>query len=87
MFCAVNLEKRLMDKNDLLKRIKDEEDYIRCPKCSNSLAKFLIKNKNSEGVEDSVIARLLMISEERVKEIYDDTVKKLREGMVDEGES
>jgi hypothetical protein len=70
-----------MDKEDIQKRITEEEDYIRCPKCSNSLTKFLAKN--SEGVEDSTIARLLMIPEEKVQEIYEDAVKKLREGMVD----
>jgi len=41
---------------------KTEEDYIRCPKLGNSLERFIAKS--SEGVEDPVIARLLMISEE-----------------------
>lgn len=81
MFCTLNSAGKSMDKDDILKRIREEEDYIRCPKCSNSLAKFLAKN--SEGVEDSTIARLLMIPEEKVQEIYEDAVKKLREGMVD----
>lgn len=81
MFCTLNSAVRSMDKDDILKRIKEEEDYIRCPKCSNSLAKFLAKN--SEGVEDSTIARLLMIPEEKVQELYEEAVKKLREGMVD----
>lgn len=71
-----------MDKDDILKRVKEEEDYVRCPKCSNSLAKFLAKN--SEGVEDSVIARLLMISEEKVQEIYEEAIKELRKEMKEE---
>lgn len=79
MFCAVSLEGRAMDKDDILKRIREEEDYVRCPKCSNSLAKFLAKN--SEGVEDSVIARLLMMPEEKIQEIYEEAVKKLRKEM------
>ena len=70
-----------MDKEDIQKRIRNEEDYVRCPKCSNSLAKFLAKN--SEGVEDSTIARLLMIPESKVQELYEEAVKKLRDGMVD----
>lgn len=82
MFCAVNSEGRTMDKDEILKRIREEEDYVRCPKCSNSLAKFLAKN--SEGVDDSVIARLLMIPEEKVQELYDEAVKKLRKDMKDE---
>lgn len=84
MFCTLNSVGKSMDKDDIQRRIRDEEDYIRCPKCSNSLAKFLAKN--SEGVEDSTIARLLMIPEEKVQEIYEDAVKKLREGMVDKNE-
>ena len=68
-----------MDRDDLTKRIIEEEDYIRCPKHSNSLIKFLAKN--SEGIDNNVIARLLMISEEKVREIYEDAVKKLRAEM------
>lgn len=82
MFCAVNLERKIMDKKDILKRIREEEDYVRCPKCSNSLAKFLAKN--SEGVEDSVVARLLMIPEEKVQEIYEQAVLELRKEMKEE---
>jgi len=81
MFCAQSLDGK-MDKNDLLKRVKEEEDYVRCPKCSNSLAKFLAKN--SEGTDDATIARLLMTTEDRVKEIYEEAVKRLRKGMEDE---
>lgn len=68
-----------MDKSDIQKRINEEEDYIRCPKFSNSLVKFVAKN--DDGVEDSTIARLLMIPEEQVQEIYEEAVEKLREGM------
>lgn len=68
-----------MDKDDILKRIREEEDYVRCPKCSNSLNKFLAKN--SDGVEDNVIARVLMISEEEVQRIYAEAVDQLRKEM------
>jgi hypothetical protein len=73
-----------MDKSDILKKIQQDEDYIRCPKFSNSLNKFLAKF--SDGVEDSTIARLLMIPESEVQEIYDEAVAKLREEMVENGE-
>jgi hypothetical protein len=69
-----------MDKTNIQKRINEEEDYIRSPKFSNSLSKFLAKN--DEGVEDKTISRLLMIPEEKVQEIYDEAVQKLREEMV-----
>ena len=76
--------KKTMDKEDIQKRVKEEEDYIRCPKCSNSLSKFLAKN--SEGVDNNIIARLLMIPEEKIEELYQEAVKKLREEMVEQDE-
>lgn len=71
-----------MDKSDIQKRVKEEEDYIRCPKFNNSLTKFLAKN--SDGVEDGTIARLLMIPEEKVQEIYDEAVEKIKQEMSDD---
>lgn len=83
MFCELHLERKIMDREDISKRVAEEEDYIRCPKFNNSLNKFLAKN--SDGVENSVIARLLMIPEEKVEEIYDEAVQRLRKKMVDNG--
>lgn len=70
-----------MDKTQIERRIREEEDYIRCPKLGNSLERFM--NRNHEGVEDSVIARLLMISEEEVQKIYQEAVDELRGEMLD----
>lgn len=70
-----------MDKSDIHKKILEDEDYIRCPKCSNSLTKFIAKNPN--GVENSVIGRLLVIPEENVEEIYKKAVEILKEDMVE----
>jgi hypothetical protein len=72
----------MVDKDDILKRIEEDEDYIRCPKFGNSLAKFV--SKNSEGVENAAIARLLMIPEEEVERIYEEAVKQLREEMAED---
>lgn len=71
-----------VDKTDIQKRILEEEDYARCPKYNNSINKFTAEN--SEGVENSVIARLLMISEEEVESKYQEAVLLLREEMADE---
>jgi hypothetical protein len=73
-----------MDKSEIQRKIAEEVDYIRCPKCSNSLTKFLAKNP--EGVDNTVIARLLAIPEEKVEELYQESVEKLRERMVNEDE-
>ena len=70
------------DRSDLQRRVLEEEDYIRAPKFSNSLAKFLARN--SDGVENATIARLLMITEEEVEKIHQEAIQMLREEMVDE---
>lgn len=68
-----------MDKNEIKKRIETEEDYVRCPKLGNSLKRFLAKNH--QGVENKTIARLLMIPEEQVEQIYNQAVETIKEGM------
>lgn len=72
----------MIDKNEMLKKILEDEDYIRCPKFSNSINKFTAKN--SEGVENTTIARLLMMTEEEVEQKYLEAVNMLREDMLDE---
>ena len=71
-----------MEKNEILKKILEEEDYIRCPKFSNSLNRFT--EKNDGGVENSTIARLLMMTEEEVERVYQEAIEQLREDMEDE---
>jgi hypothetical protein len=70
-----------MDKTEIQKRILEEEDYIRCPKLGNSLNRFTAKN--SEGVENGTIARLLLLSEEEVDKLYREAVGMLRKIMVE----
>lgn len=74
----------MADKEDIQKRIQDEEDYIRSPKFDNSLQKFL--EKNPEGVEDNVIARLLSMPASEIDKIYQEAVQVLREEMSEDGE-
>jgi hypothetical protein len=71
----------VVDKNDIYRKIREEIDYIRCPKCGNSMHKFMAKNP--EGVENSTVARLLMIPETEVERIYGEAVRMLRAGMND----
>lgn len=74
-----------MDKDDIQKRIQEDEDYIKCPKFSNSLSKFV--SKNPEGAEDAAIARFLMMSEEEVNKIYLEAVGIIRKQMSDDEET
>lgn len=72
----------MADKDEIKKRIMEDEDYIRSPKFSNSLQKFLARN--TDGVEDSVIARLLLMTEEEIEQIYQEAVQALREEMAED---
>lgn len=67
------------NKDEQLQRVLTEEDYIRAPKFSNSIAKFVARN--SDGVDNSVIARILLLSEEEVEKIYQESLAILREEM------
>jgi hypothetical protein len=80
MYSYLLVEKK-MDKEEILRKIAEEDDYIRCPKCSNSINKLI--SKNPDGVEDNVIARLLLTTEENVVKTHQETVKIFQEGMKD----
>lgn len=71
----------MADKTEIKKRVQEEEDYIRSPKFSNSLTKFLAKN--DQGVDDAIIARVLSMTQEEVEEIYQQAITALREEMVE----
>jgi hypothetical protein len=62
-----------------IKRILEDPDFIKCAKYNNSLNKYLAANEN---VKDPVIAKLLMLTEEEVEEIYQEAVDILKNGMV-----
>ena len=64
-------------------KIKEEEDYIRAPKFGNSLTTFLLKSENADSLENASIARLLMISEEEVEKLYNESIEMLRKDMTD----
>ena len=70
-----------MPKFDFKNRVLEEPDFIKSLGCGNSLSKYL--SENTQTLSNSTIARLLKISEEEVEEIYQDSICKLREGMVE----
>jgi hypothetical protein len=69
------------NKEDIKKRILEENDYIRAYKFGNSLNKFLLKN--TKELDDLTIARLLMIDKDEVEDIYQKAVDLLRASMVE----
>jgi len=82
MYYKANLETKMANKYDFKKRILEEEDYIKCPRSSNSLKQYL--TKSPEVIDDKVIAKLLMINLEEVQKIYDEAVKLIKEDLEQE---
>lgn len=69
-----------VSKEDIKRRILEEPDFIKSHKHGNSLAKFL--TRNPKELDDSAIARLLMITEEEVEEIYQKSIDFLKKAML-----
>jgi hypothetical protein len=71
-----------VEKSDLQKKIREDEDFIKSPKFNNSINKYLAKN--DKPLENGTIGKMLLISEEEVEEIYKESIAKLRKEMVDD---
>ena len=73
-----------VSKEDVKKRILEESDFVKSYKHGNSLNKFL--SRNTKELDDSAIARLLMIDKVEVEEIYQKAIDFLRKSMVESEE-
>lgn len=62
---------------NLLKKIQEHPDFIYAPRYKNSLMNFL-KN-NPQGTEDfATIAKMLLLTEEQVRELYRSAIQKIQ---------
>ena len=68
-----------VEKAEMQRKIREVEDLIHAPKCQNSLTRFLAKTENP--LENGTIARLLLLTEAEVQEIYEQSVAILRKEM------
>lgn len=68
-----------MENNHLSKKVHEDEDYIKHSKSHDSLKRFL--TQYPDGVDDLMISRLLLMTEDQVKELYDQAVQLLREEL------
>jgi DNA-binding NarL/FixJ family response regulator len=60
-------------------KIKNNEDYINCPKFRFSIKELI--NRYPEGVSNEAIAKALNISTQEVQEIYQSAIKKIQEEL------
>ena len=71
-----------MEKDSILKRILEEEDFVHAPKYQNSLQKVLAKS--DKILENGAIGRLLLIPEEEVERLYQESIEAFKQDMLDE---
>jgi hypothetical protein len=68
-----------VEDNKIQNRINNEEDFVHCPKMNNSIIKIV--DKYPDGVEDSYIAKVLLMTEQEVVKIYEAIILKIRQSL------
>ena len=71
-----------MERDEMERKIKEDDDFIHAPKFGNSLQKYLAKT--DKLLENGAIGRLLLIPAEEVERIYEESIIELRKEMLDE---
>jgi len=79
MSCEPFLELNV-ERSEMEKKVREEDDFIHSPKFGNSIKRFLAKMENPP--ENTTIGRLLLLSEEEVEKLYQESVVILREKML-----
>jgi hypothetical protein len=67
------------NKEKLKEKILTDPDFIYSPKYNNSLDKFM--HRHDEGVESSHAAKVLLMEEQEVDDIYEEAVNNLKKLM------
>lgn len=62
--------------DDLKHKIQTDPDFINCPEFDNSLKKFADAHPN--GVDEKTIAKVMMVTKDEVKKIYQSAIQNLR---------
>lgn len=66
-------------KNKVKAKIAVDEDFIYCPRLGNSLEKFV--NHNPDGADNKKIAKVLLMEEEEVEELFQSAIAKIRTNL------
>ena len=64
------------DKKTVKEKILNDEDFIYCPRLGNSLKNLI--DKNPEGIDEERISKVLLMTEEEVRLIYNKALEKFR---------
>lgn len=60
-------------------KILQDEDFVDCPKFKNSIKK--IKEKNPDGIDDKLIAEILLLTPEELETLYLNSLQKIRKHL------
>lgn len=72
----------LKEEAKIKKNINELEDFIHSPKHGNSLTKFMSANqKYINGVPDSIIKKILMLTDEELKNIQQNIINSNRQNF------
>jgi len=72
------------NKDSLKNKIKKDDDFIYCPRLSNSLKKFV--EKHPDGVDEDRICKVLLMEREELDRVFNNALKKIRDYMGLKGE-
>ena len=70
----------IVERSEMEKKVREEEDFIHSPKFGNSLKRFLAKMDNPP--ENTTIGRLLLLPEEEVERLYQESIVILRQKIL-----
>jgi hypothetical protein len=68
-----------IDLNKIKKQINNDSDFIYCPRLGNSIKKLL--DIYPDGVDNKRIAKLLLMKEEEVEDVFNSALKKIRKNL------
>ena len=75
----------MKDKKAVKAKIREDDDFIYCPRLGNSLNKLI--EKNPDGVDDERIMKVLLMDEKELELCYTSALRKLRAALgVENGE-
>lgn len=73
------MNKDIKNKKLLKQKILSDPDFIYCPRLGNSLQHLL--DVHVDGVNDERIAKILLITPQKVNEIFQNALKKIRKAL------
>ncbi|MDD5650812.1 MAG: hypothetical protein PHF86_10430 [Candidatus Nanoarchaeia archaeon] len=65
-----------LNKEELKEKIENDEDFIYCPRLGNSIKNLL--KVHPEGIDNERIAKVMLMTEEEVEEVFQNAVKKIQ---------